>query len=534
MPQRQWFFIAILSFLFSSLMISQGCSQPVFLSDASEKISSVKASSNGGVYDGKIRIFHRYEDGFNCEGRPQPKEILVREEGGWYLTQNTNSKCAQIDHQSVTGIIYNEGDAYAIYMGKVYVLPRTYFVDATENPNLPDIDLLDGVCEDQNFRCSLRASIDQSSLVSLTGPTIVRVPAGQYLLTSKLEVHSYVDSYLMTIKGLDPLNTIISGNNTTSIMLIEFDNGAKASISIENLTFTNGNGNSFTGTADASAALTVGRIGQQKWHPQTHLQITNCIFKNNKGDAAIFADPGTGNISVLKSQLINNLAAGIQVFGVSSLFVEDTIISGNMTAGIWAYSSTSNVTIRKSSIFNNDGYGVSLYECSFCSIENSTVFANNKAGIDAKVFRKTSDFDLTIKNSTIYNNALVSGSNLETSGFGGSLNLILNNSIIAIHNNLKKNCTFSDFTPQVLATNNLFDDASCNPTGTGNILADPLLNSLQNNGGSTPTLAPSATSPIIDAGANAVCSSVDQRGLARPVDKRGTGLKCDIGSVEVQ
>src|SRR5262249_35055327 len=60
---------------------------------------------------------------------------------------------------------------------------------------------------------------------------------------------------------------------------------------------------------------------------------------------------------------------------------------------------------------------------------------------------------------------------------------------------------------------------------------NPMLGTLQNNGGPTQTLALLAGSPAIDAGSNALASSLtsDQRGLARFVN--GTA---DIGAYEFQ
>ena len=64
--------------------------------------------------------------------------------------------------------------------------------------------------------------------------------------------------------------------------------------------------------------------------------------------------------------------------------------------------------------------------------------------------------------------------------------------------------------------------------GDGNLTADPMLGSLQDNGGFTKTHLPAPGSPAIDAGDPGNCSGVDQRGVARP-----QGARCDIGSVEV-
>ena len=71
--------------------------------------------------------------------------------------------------------------------------------------------------------------------------------------------------------------------------------------------------------------------------------------------------------------------------------------------------------------------------------------------------------------------------------------------------------------------------------GTGNIDADPLLGTLQDNGGFVWTYALNAGSPAIDAGNPdpATCPSTDARGVARPIDGDGDGTSlCDMGSYE--
>jgi hypothetical protein len=75
---------------------------------------------------------------------------------------------------------------------------------------------------------------------------------------------------------------------------------------------------------------------------------------------------------------------------------------------------------------------------------------------------------------------------------------------------------------------------SCGLSGAGNLPnTNPLLGPLANNGGPTFTHLPQAGSPAIDAGSNAACQAVDQRGVARPVDGNGDGTAtCDIGAVE--
>jgi uncharacterized repeat protein (TIGR01451 family) len=62
------------------------------------------------------------------------------------------------------------------------------------------------------------------------------------------------------------------------------------------------------------------------------------------------------------------------------------------------------------------------------------------------------------------------------------------------------------------------------------IQGNPLLGSLGENGGPTPTMLLGAGSPAIEAGTNETCAEQDQRGGARPAT---AGAQCDIGSVEV-
>ena len=65
-------------------------------------------------------------------------------------------------------------------------------------------------------------------------------------------------------------------------------------------------------------------------------------------------------------------------------------------------------------------------------------------------------------------------------------------------------------------------------TITGNIYnQDPLLGPLQDNGGSTLTMALLPGSPAIDSGDDAGCPSTDQRRFRRPM-----GAHCDIGAME--
>ena len=74
--------------------------------------------------------------------------------------------------------------------------------------------------------------------------------------------------------------------------------------------------------------------------------------------------------------------------------------------------------------------------------------------------------------------------------------------------------------------NNVLTDATCAAGASDQVVADPGLEPLADNGGPTMTHALVSTSPARDTAANAVCPAIDQRGVAR-ID----GL-CDVGAFE--
>ncbi len=87
----------------------------------------------------------------------------------------------------------------------------------------------------------------------------------------------------------------------------------------------------------------------------------------------------------------------------------------------------------------------------------------------------------------------------------------------------------ADDTLVVSGSHDLVVDAGAIALPADTIAADPMLGPLQNNGGSTRTLALLEGSPAIDAGSNAFDLEFDQRGDGFP---RVIGSAADIGAIE--
>ncbi len=221
------------------------------------------------------------------------------------------------------------------------------------------------------------------------------------------------------------------------------------------------------------------------------------------------------------------VGGGIYVAGGASVSLTQVTVSGN-TAYVSGGGIDSNgaLAVDHSTISGNDalgssygiGGGIDDFGSSL-SVSNSTI-SGNYAGTNGGGILAASTTSLV--NDTIASN--------DADGDGAGVFVYGSSQVSAINTLLASNSPDDCSTPGLVSNGyNLADDSTCALTGTGDqqgVAAQ--LGSLQDNGGTTDTQLPGATSPALDAGFDAACPTDDERGTSRP-----QGPHCDIGAVEV-
>lgn len=526
----------LLSILITTMIVitvGQGCSNNTRFSLEQtlglnlQNISGSNSDNNGTGYGGKLLVLHHYVEGFTCEGKSRPESILIRNASfQWVRIQHQPDRCFFINREPVSTVVYDATTNEAQYDGQRFIPPKEYFVIASEDPNRPGINLDAGVCEDAAGVCSLRAAVEQASVTSLTEPVVVHVPAGIYNITSSIVLSGPYDyAQSVTIRGENKLTTVFDGMNLMPPLSI--DRISTSLVSVQNITFQNGSG---PAGPNMSSAI------QFPWTSKSSVDIFGCIFKNNKTYHALYVPWLLNSLSVRNSIFQGN-SKSMYVWRTKNVLIEDTWIDSN-GEGL-ALIEVSSATIRRSTISNNTATGLGAFNCDNCLIENSTI-VNNQTGLTITVGVTPAPLsEFVVRNSTIVNNNV--NGNLQgghpnlflMANAGPSLKLNLSNTIVATNDATKVNCGLLG-SISVQSTNNLFDDATCSFAGPKDFSGAPLLGALQNNGGLTLTMKPTALSPAIDSGANAFCPLADQTSAKRPMDHLGAGAVCDIGAFEVQ
>ena len=193
--------------------------------------------------------------------------------------------------------------------------------------------------------------------------------------------------------------------------------------------------------------------------------------------------------------------SGTETIIVGSSFIDNYV--GRSEGGAIHSDSTGILTVAKSSFIDNKallGSGGAIYNNSVLRAENAT-FWSNEAGKGGSIYNAA---DAMLTNVTISaNRALTEGGGI----------FVDSGRTVVLTNTLVVNSVGGDV------------GGSGAVTGTNNLTGTVALGPLQDNGGPTWTMLPSAEA--IDAGTPVGCPATDQRGVTRP-----QGIACDIGAVE--
>ena len=281
-----------------------------------------------------------------------------------------------------------------------------------------------------------------------------------------------------------------AGNITDNSYHVVYSEGTATMTVLNGFTITAGNAN---GTSPHSN-------GGGLYNKNSSLKLQNLIFQGNTASVNGGGLYNTGSPSTLmnitfKANTANNSGGGIYNHQSETTLENITLdqnSAGYSGGGMSNYSShptLTNVTFHNNSAVT---YGGGLSQSFSSPTLIHVTFSGNSASASNGGAITNDDSHPMIVNSILYGNV------------GGEIR------------------NFTGSSPQVT-----YSIVQGGYAGTGNLNANPLLDSLQNNGGFTQTMALGAASPAIDAGTNTNCPSTDQRGVSRP-----QGSHCDMGAYE--
>ena len=300
----------------------------------------------------------------------------------------------------------------------------------------------------------------------------------------------------LTIRATVPIT--ISGNNATRVF----------NVTAGNVTFD-------------SLAIIKGNI-----------QTVDCGGSGNECGGGIMIENSGGAVTVTNSTLSANSAEyGGGIYNVDgALTISNSTLSTNSTSsGGGIYNRSGTLTVTNSTLSANSAeYGGGIYNIGgTVTINNSTLSGNLATEYGGGIYNYLGL--LTINNSTLSgNSATNNGGGIHNAGDDSGSS---DSGIVRVINSIIANSSSGGDCDGFRITSigySLESDNTCSFNATGDIRANPLLGSLQDNGGSTLTHALLAGSPAIDAGNCTSGPATDQRGAARPQDDT-----CDMGAYEV-
>jgi len=433
----------------------------------------------------------------------------------------------------------------------------TYLVNSFGDTR--DISPGNGFCSDgssQVAKCTLRAAIEEANANTASNDTI-SLPPGTYQLTlGTLEISSTI---FLNGHGTTPAETIINGSDQDRVLHVY--SAVRTTVLIKNLTITNGQVNAngagvyvkYKYPEANGSAFTLNNVvvtNNTAWGAGGGIYFEGCgsalnvalsTISNNhaKGrqfsNQPLIADDGggislyCGSVTIFNSSLTGNTALGnggglskstdVVAQYTNMFIINSTIDNNSATDGGGIYLNKAALTLMTSTVStntaSNQGGGIYLYNIEQVNIDAVTITKNSAGGTPGGggIFYTDQNAALgkvALQQTILAGNQAQFGP--DCSG-GPSYRLMAFNIL-----GNKANCNIG-------GTNGV----NGNQIGTANAPIDPMLSSLQDNGGTTKTHATLVDSPAIDGGdTNCInilggTNNIDQRGESRPQDGNGDG-----------
>jgi hypothetical protein len=436
--------------------------------------------------------------------------------------------------------------------------PRVTELEAREVPatftvtNLNDFGL--GSLRQATFDANAAGGLDDIVFAGAATSGTITLTSGQLFLSGPTN-----------LIGPGAGNLTVSGNNASRLFFV--NPGGGQPVTISGLTLTRGNG---TGPGPSGGGAIT--------HVGGNLTIESSVLTGNTSPnrgGAIFSGYNGSLLTIRNSTISGNSSPGPgggiyarSYVGPNGTRIENSTISGNQSTsgvggGVFSYRSPMQVVNSTISGNTSQGPGGGLYvrNAGVSAIDGSTISGNrSNSSSGGGVFATVNNL-LEVRNSTISGNTssgpgaglyAVSNStlnlrnstvaeNISTSSVGAGVFLAasgphqIDSSIVA-NNVAPSNPPTADvFNNGTLlhVRHSLFRvpvaGSGVNGTNLNNIVADPQLGPLANNGGLTATHAIPSTSPAVDVGLNPLGLAVDQRGTGFARAENGL---VDIGAVE--
>ncbi len=264
------------------------------------------------------------------------------------------------------------------------------------------------------------------------------------------------------------------------------------------------------------------------------VEIRDCVADGGGNDGGAVQNRGT--LTADNVQFVRNHAddSGGAIYnqGGSVTIHSSSFMSNTAADGGALYNTSGGMDVADSLLQANraGNYGGALLAGGGAVTVTNVTITQNQAVRGGGLFGMGSAV-ISVLNSTIYTNTAPTAGGVWNDTAAPAANVALKNSIVANNDAVigggapGLNC---DGPAMHSLGHNLVSDMSCIAPIEGDLTGvAPKLGELALNGGATGNYAPLPGSPVIDAGDNDGCPSVDQRGQARPL-----GPACDIGSVE--